>query len=323
MNNLPAKLCGMVLLLCVISTPLRANEKVTYVGPTNISVPFIVAEGKGYFAEEGLDVDYQIVQTGKQAMEALIAGRADFSSLVITNMAYAGFQSDQLRIIASYGLFFDDAVIFPASSPIQNPADLKGKKIGFAPSTTSQAFLIRLLELQGLSWNDITPVSLQPATGLPALKGGQIDAFVTWQPWRYGIAKALDGKAREIVNNKNIFLRRDFCVSTKTYLNRHPDVPAKLLRALIKAEDFLGKHTDEAVKIIAQKTGQDREAVASYPLQYHIDLSADIPHLVSAYAGWVAKHQDEFLNKPVPDYRKNLAPEYLKAVAPERVEKGM
>jgi len=34
-------------------------------------------------------------------------------------------------------------------------------------------------------------------------------------------------------------------------------------------------------------------------------------------------HQEDFLQKPLPDYTKNITPEYLKAVALERVEKGM
>jgi len=135
-------------------------------------------------------------------MESLIAGRADFAVLVPSNVVYMGFQTDILRIVASSGTAYDDAVIFPSESPIQGAKDLRGKRIGFAPSTSAQMFLTILLGKAGVQWNEIQPVVLQPSTGLAALKGKQVDAVVTWQPWRLNIAKALTARCGKSTTTK-------------------------------------------------------------------------------------------------------------------------
>lgn len=311
------------LLSPIVTAQAAALEKIIYAGSPNLSVPVIVALDQGYFADEGLEVDYQPIQTGKLAMEALLAGRAQFASLVHSNVAYAGFQTDDLRIIASLGPTPDDAVIFPADSSIQSAADLKGKRIGLAMATTSQIFLIRLLARQGLTWNDITPVVLQPPTGIAALKGGQIDAFVTWQPWRESVRRAYNGKVREIKNDPSIYLRQTLCVATHKWLAQHPDTAVRLLRALIHAENFVRQHPDDTVKIVAKRSGQDIEMAQSYFAQTDIGLNADILPPIEDFSKWVIAHQQDFVNKSPPDYRKNIASDYLKAIAPERVEKGL
>jgi len=316
---------SLTFLLVFLTTGARATEreKVIYAGAANISFAAVVAVEKGYFVEEGLDVDYQLVQTGKLAMEAVMSGRADFGSVVCTNVTYAGFQSDAMRLIASNGLTLDDAVVVPIDSPIHTASDLKGKKIGLALSTSSQDFLIHLLAKNGITWVDIKPVSLQPPTMLAALRGGQVDAVTTWQPWRAGIRKGLNGAVREINNSESIYPRQSFVASTDNYLAKHPDVPGKLLRALIKGEAFANAHSEETAQLVAKKTGQDIEAVRAYIMPVHINMNNGILPLVTDYAHWVIQNQEEFQQKSLPDYAKNIDPSYLKATAPDRVEKGM
>ncbi len=301
----------------------RASEKVTFVGALNISLAAIVATEKGFFAQEGLDVDFQITQTGKLAMEAVLSGRADFGSIVGTNAAYAGFVTPDLRIIASNGVTLDDAVVFPAHSSIQTAKDLKGKKIGLALSTSAQDFLIHLLAQNGLSWHDITPVSLQPPTMRAALQGEQVDAVAIWQPWRTGIRKGLEGGTREIENSAAIYPRQTFTASSAPYLAKHPNVAPKILRGLIAGEAFVNAHPEETAQIVAKKSGLDLDAIRATIAPVSIGLNHAMVTLISDYASWVVVHQEDFQGKTLPDYRPNIAASYLKAVAPERVEKGM
>jgi len=314
---------GLFFTFVVSSLKAHDVEKVTYAGSPGISVPVLVAIDRGYFAEEGLDVEYQLLQTGKLAMEAVMSGRADFGSVVITNVAYAGFQTEDLRLLASYGAMYDDAVVFRLPSTIHEVKDLKDKKIGLVMSTSSQDFLIHLLDKNGLSWADIKTVSLQPATMLAALKGNQVDAVVTWEPWRSGIRRAMNGAIGEIVNNANIYHRHSFCASTSGYLAKHPDVPPKLLRALLKAEGFMDTHQNETFDIVAKVTGQKREDVQTYVAPVHIYMGHDILPLIKSYAAWITQHQEDFFNKTMPNYSWNIDSTFLKAVAPQRVEKRM
>ena len=310
---------SLIVALLLAAVPAFAGEKLVYVGTANISILPIVAAEKGFFAEEGLEVEMQLVQTGKLCMEALLAERADFGTLVATNFAYAGFQTDHLRLLASYGLSLDDAVVMPSSSPIHTVADLKGRRIGLAPSTSSQAFLSSLLEKNGMAYSDVTIVALQPPTLLPALTGGQVDAVVTWQPWRYAIAAGLEGGTREINNTADIYPRRNFLASTAERLEQHKASVPALLRALLKAEAFVNAHPDETAQIFAQKVGQAPEAVKTYMISHHMEINDSILPLITYSGQWAIDHQADFAGKTLPDYSVNLAPDYLLAVAPDRV----
>ncbi len=66
------------------------------------------------------------------------------------------------------------------SSGISSVAQLKGKKVAYVPNTTSEYFLLKQLQAAGLKWNDITPVPLDPTTGLAALLGGSVSALATF-----------------------------------------------------------------------------------------------------------------------------------------------
>ena len=310
-----------LLIFTLSGTSSWANEKLVYAGPPNISIPVIVALDQGYFAAEGLDVDYQPLQTGKQAMEAVLSGRADFGSVVTPNVVYAGFQTGALRLIASFGATFEDAILFPADSSIHTPADLRGKRIGLAMSTSSQDVLIHILDKNGIAWSDIIPVSLQPPVLVAALKGKQVDAVMAWQPWRAQIHKALKDEVREIEND--VYPRQDFCATNASYVVKHPDVPGKLLRALMKAETYINQNQGAVVTLLARKTEVDEDVARSYVMPHHLTMNGSILSAIQSYATWVVHYQEEFFNKPFSDYRRNIAPEFLRQVDPSRVEKGM
>lgn len=71
-------------------------------------------------------------------------------------------------------------VLVPKDSPIRSPAELKGKRVGYVRATTSQYLLARLLGEHGLTYADITPVSLTPQDGLSAFGQGSLDAWVVY-----------------------------------------------------------------------------------------------------------------------------------------------
>jgi len=56
---------------------------------------------------------------------------------------------------------------------VQNLAELKGKRVGFAKASSAHALTLAALEKAGLTYADITPVYLAPADGAAAFARGR------------------------------------------------------------------------------------------------------------------------------------------------------
>lgn len=121
--------------------------KVNLTAPqTAYSIPTIIALEKDFFKENGLDVTVNYVKTGKIAMDDLLAGKADFSNIVETNIAFAGFNNAPITVLCNFEKVYDGVIVARRDKGITKPQDLKGKKLGIILATTSQVFADRFLE---------------------------------------------------------------------------------------------------------------------------------------------------------------------------------
>ena len=82
----------------------------------------------------------------------------------------------------------NQVVLVPKGSRARSIADLKGKRVGYVRATTSQYFLIRMLEEVGLGWGDITPVAMGVSDGAAAFSQGALDA---WAIFGFPIQRAI------------------------------------------------------------------------------------------------------------------------------------
>jgi len=145
--------------------------------------PIYIAQEKGFFRANGIDVRVQTLD-GPGAREAAYqAGELDF--FPNTPDAFVIFFSDQPfkgKMIAaldeSEGA---DGVI--AKAEVGNIRNLKGRRVGFQSGITSHFLLLYLLRRAGLTGKDITQIDLSASDAGQAFIAGKLDAAVTWEPW--------------------------------------------------------------------------------------------------------------------------------------------
>lgn len=150
-----------------------------------------VAQEKGFFAKNGVDVKVEIRNTGSELSKGLRAGTFDFAPGAFTNLPAALERGLDLRGIVGYvgGAFSktttDDMVgiIASANSGITKVADLKGKKVGVTFGSTGDAYLLAAIARAGLTTNDIDRVNTAPPNMTSVLDTGGVDAIVGWEPF--------------------------------------------------------------------------------------------------------------------------------------------
>ena len=136
-----------------------------------------VAVAKGYFAEEGLEVQPLMHTFGKASLQSLLDHKADFAAVAETPFMFNVLKGEKIYLIANIEASGkNNAIVARKDAGILTPGDLKGKRIGFTPGTTSDFFLDSMLTVIGLTRQSIQPVPLKPEEMLAAIvekKGGR------------------------------------------------------------------------------------------------------------------------------------------------------
>lgn len=172
---------GLLFLLAIVATPFSARaEELTilldwFLNPDH--GPLIVAQQKGFFADEGLEVTLVEPADPNNPPKLVAAGKA----------ALAVSYQPQLHIQAAAGLPLVrvgtlvatplNTLLVLADGPIKTIADLKGRKVGFSVGGFEDALLKAMLERSGLKLSDVSLINVNFSLS-PALLSGQVDAVI-------------------------------------------------------------------------------------------------------------------------------------------------
>ncbi|MFZ7236136.1 ABC transporter substrate-binding protein [Avibacterium gallinarum] len=172
-------LCSLIFALGM-SISVQAKEKLTllldwFVNPDHAAI--IVAQQKGFFAENGLQVE--IIEPADPSMppKLVAAGQAD---LAVDYQPQLQMQVAEGLPLVRVGTLIStplNSLVVLKDSDIEQIADLKGKKIGYSVSGFEDALLGAMLKSAHLSLNDVELVNVNWSLS-PALFSGQVDAVI-------------------------------------------------------------------------------------------------------------------------------------------------
>jgi ABC-type nitrate/sulfonate/bicarbonate transport system substrate-binding protein len=303
------------------SAPVATVEKLSIAVPAVPHSSLIyIAAAQGYFAGEGLEVTILPAIHGKAAVELVSQGKADLGTASEVVFVLAALKGRSLGIVASIASSPSDlAVIGRRDRGIAAPRDIAGKRIGATLGTAGEFFLWAFLIRHKLPPGSVTLVELPPGRMAPELAAGTVDAISTWQPNVLDAQLALAGNAAIFLEplayteTFNLIGRGDFIAS-------HRGAIEKLLRALLKAEQFGRDRPDEALKLVAERLKVDAEILRPTwkAFDFRIELRQSQINTMEDGARWAIErgYSDR---KAVPNFLPDLHFDALLAVRPERV----
>jgi NitT/TauT family transport system substrate-binding protein len=251
------RLVAVVVVLVVLAVgggpAAGAAEKVTVgIGGTALMVylPTMLAKSKGFFTEEGLDVEIlDIKGGGSQAASALIGGSVDFSANAIDHAIKAKVQKKDLLAVHSHvrlpvmGL----VVASKYKGEIKSLADLKGRPVGVtSPGSQTHMVLGYLLSKSGVRADDVKIIGAGGNTMPIALEKDSVHAGMMVDPFFTAFVKQGKGFALiDMFTSKGTLDAMGGEVQGTTLLTR-PDVMAKrpaivqkMVNALVKANKLI------------------------------------------------------------------------------------
>ena len=163
--------------------PGARQAVVLAVTPYAGAAPAFVAHARGYFERQGLAVTVQPHGSGKEALDAVLAGRADVATVAELPVALAVVKGHPVTILATLSTQSDHAIVGRTDQGIWSADALRGKRIGVSAGTSGDFVLDVLLVRERLSRADVQVVDRKPRELADALASGEVDAIATWEPY--------------------------------------------------------------------------------------------------------------------------------------------
>jgi sulfonate transport system substrate-binding protein len=281
MRTLVQRIVSVALVTTVLASAwapaARAAEKVTVgIGGVGLMVylPTALAKAKGYFAEEGLDVEIlDIKGGGSQAASALIGGSVDFSANAIDHAIKAKVQKKDLVAVHSHVRLAMMALVVANKykGEITSIADLKGRPIGVtSPGSQTHMILGYLLAKNGVKADDVKIIGAGGNTMPLAIEKDSVHAGMMLDPFFTAFLK--QGKGYPLVDMFTIKGTQEAMggeVQGTTLLTR-PDVIAKrpatvqkMVNALVRANKLIaGSSGEEMAKLLPKELAGDPKLYA-------------------------------------------------------------
>lgn len=255
-------------------------------------------------APHGMRVQWSEFIAGPQLLQALAADAIDIGETgnAPPVMAQAAWPDGLACIGCSAPAPHGEGVLVPAGSPIQTPADLKGRRIALNRGSNVHYLLLALLQRAGIAWTDIHPVYLPPAAGRAAFETGRVDAWAIWDP--YLSAALVDTQGRLLVDAQGVTTNRQFLIASRPFADRNPgDFFTLLAQVRQDCVQWAADHADTLTTDIAAGTGLSRPVITRALAQLALQPAPLDPAVVTEQQDIAATLFHAHLIPTVPDVR--------------------
>ncbi len=280
-----------------------------------------VAMANGYFKEEGLDVTPVKRSFGKAALRTVLDGQSDFATVAETPVVFSVLNGDKIYVVANIEASnLNNAIVARKSAGIAVPSDLKGKRIGYSPGTTSDFFLDSILTVNGMTRKEIRPVGLAPDEMLAAMQSKQVDAVSTWNYPLTLIRQAL-GDDGTVFYDREIYTETFNIAAKQDYVDSHPEAVKAFLRALIKAETFVAGNPAEAQAIMSKDTNIDVKLIREVwdAFSYRVVIDQTLLITLEDETRWAMKNKLTTKTE-MPDYLSYIHLDSLRSIDAEAIK---
>ena len=240
--------------------------------PNAIHSFLYVAQEKGYFAEEGLNLVVNFPANTNDGISLPAAGKADLGMYYLQDAILTAVEEEvPIVSVGSVTQKSLDVVISLKESGIETAADLAGKKIGYAGTALSEAKVECMLEKAGLSADECELIDVGFDL-LTAITTGQVDATIG-NMVNHEVPQ-LEEPGIEI----NYFSPTDFGVpeyyelvflAGRDAVENNPEKLQKFLRAAQKGFDFMQENPEEALQILL-----DHQNAENFPLSPTVEKAS-------------------------------------------------
>jgi NitT/TauT family transport system substrate-binding protein len=270
--------------------------------------PYYIAQTEGYFAEEGLEVEFVEMQ-GEQATPLLIQGDLDVMAGVGVYYLNAISRGAEIKVVADKGHIgttgcSSGAVLVRRelfeTGELDSAAELIGRSMQVRSATMEEYYLDNLLEPAGLTSDDLVILDLPPAAELEAMAQGTVDLFMGSEPWKTRHLQSGNAVLWVPYNDLVPGEQHATIVYGPNLLQANPDAGRRFMIAYLRGvRQYSEGKTERNLEIIAEFSGLDRELLQATCWFYiHDDGHVNLQSVLD-FQQWAV--EKEYLDSIVPE----------------------
>lgn len=230
------------------------------VGISGISINYVhfwVAEKKGFFKEEGLELSTVSFDGGPPTVQAMIAGEIPVAISSALEAMACVLEGCDVKVVSTFVPYSPYQLL--AKPTIKTAADMKGKKIAVSKlGAESHNAAMRLVELLKMDANkDAAYVAIGSQTNrLQALIAGSVDAAVISPPGSYQLKKDGYVLLADLIEGK-LATAHENVLSTDKFMKENPEAMRRFMKGFARGIHFFVTQPAETQKLIAEYLKMD------------------------------------------------------------------
>ena len=287
-------------------------DKVTFMAgfKPQANLPFVgayVAQEKGFFAQQNLEVDIQHVNAPGENFRFLAAGQVQFTTADAAALLERRSGDPPLPIvaIALIGQRGQQGFAVLADSGIQSPKDWQGKTAGYKGTKPTPDYLA-ILAAEGVDPSSVKEVRVGFAPQV--LTEGQVDIFPVF------LSNEPD-TLRRLGYQVTLFEAADYgaptlgltYVTTEEFIAEEPDVVLRFLKAVLRGIQYANQNRQEAVEIVLQYAPQEERDHQRFMMEAEL-TAALAGNAEDAGIGWQTADQWRALHDFLVQYEALTSP---------------
>jgi sulfonate transport system substrate-binding protein len=225
-------------------------------------LPIVKAQGslEEALKAQGVTVKWVEFPAGPQLLEGLNVGSVVFGEAGEAPPIFAQAANSNLVYIANQPASpLGEALVVQKDSKIQNVQDLKGKRIALNKGSNVHYLLLKILEKNNLTLQDIEVVYLPPSDARAAFERGSVDAWVIWDPFLAAAEHQIG--ARTLVSGENLVSNHQFYLADRKFAETNPEVLKTVVNTLNTTTQWVKEHQTDAAKLLEKPTGLEFEVL--------------------------------------------------------------
>jgi ABC-type nitrate/sulfonate/bicarbonate transport system substrate-binding protein len=275
---------GLALLILIMgwlifsptSVPSNMTKVVYGISPYQDTMIPVLAEKKGWYAQEGLDVEIKILPWG-EVMSALASGAID-----VALQNFNSFEATAPNINQGGGdvIYYAPFYVFKGAAIMVRPGEfatfqemksqlvdsdealvktvqqLKGKTIFLTKGTEMEEIVTKAIEKAGLSSSDVTIIHAQPEDSLAAFLQGEGDGFSAGVTEHLKAHKEIGAVPLVTAGDLGIVVI-DGLVTRKSFAEAHPEALQKLKNLWFQSISYIDRNFDDGAGIVIQELNEN------------------------------------------------------------------
>jgi sulfonate transport system substrate-binding protein len=302
----------MGLTLSGLAAPARAQAKtkvrVGYLHTLAVDGQIWTGMDRGYFDQQGLELELRQFNTGLEIFQALIGGSLDVlaTGAVLSNFPARG----QGKVFLINDIEVATAQLWVhADQGIKSFADLKGKRIATTTGTTAHVFLDRALRANSVDPKEVELLNQAMPAAVTSFISGAVPAVALWVPFNVTVRDKVPD-AVKLADAAAYYPQAAIIggwAAANTYYDANKETLTKLIKGWGEANDYVVAHSEEALQSL-QKAHYSQTPLSDIQEQFKAQkmfTSSEWKKLYSdgTVTNWLQQSTDFFMaNAGIKDF---------------------